>query len=162
MFMKILSTEALCICGKRLGEDTLVLIESGQMLPSKKDNRFLRFHPDWSLPADKWNEPGDPESVLRKVVHFECLRERFNITDKTWRGDPQVNECHICDRSFLSCKWAHRYTVGEIVNGIFEQDLEMPNWKGIVCSFCAEVIAQDPPAIPEIKQPTRGQLSLFE
>lgn len=144
MLSKILSAEQLCICGKPLGEETLILIESGQMRPSEKDPRFLRFHPDWKLPQDQWPDPGNPESALRLAVHFECFREQFNEADLVWRLNPVPNECNICTHSFNSReRWAYRYTMGDIIDGLFEPDPEMPT-KGIVCSFCAARLAQDP------------------
>ena len=158
MLAKILSAEELCICGKKLGGDTLILIESGQMRASKKDARFLRFYPDWQLPEDQWSSPGDPESVLRIPVHFECFRELFNQADMVWRVNPRLNECQVCSLDFNKSRWAHRYTMGEIVNGTFEPDPEMPR-RGIVCSFCAEVIAQEPR--DSLQQPERGQLTLL-
>ncbi len=143
MLSKILSIDELCICGRRLGEDTLILIESGQMLPSKRDERFLRFYPDWKLPADHWPDPGNPESVLRTAVHFECFRERFNEADLVWRANPRIDECNVCSLDFHKTRWAHRYTMGEIIDGDFEPDPEMPR-KGIVCGFCAEAISREP------------------
>lgn len=158
MLTKILSTEDLCLCGKRLGDDTLILIESGQMRPSKRDGRFLRFYPDWQLPASEWISPGDPESVLRTAVHFECFREQFNDAGMSWSAAPQLNKCQICFLDFHVSRRAHRYSMGEIINGNFELDPEMPV-RGIVCCFCAEVITQEPHEPQE--QPSKGQLTLL-
>jgi hypothetical protein len=138
-----LSSNELCFCGKRLGEETLILIESGQMLPSRKDEKFLRFYPDWTLPGDRWSQPYDVSSVLRRAVHFDCFVENFNQTDKVWLIDPKPNECHICGLDFRKARWAHRYTLGDIDQDSFVPDPEMPK-RGVVCGFCAEVLSREP------------------
>lgn len=154
------AAEELCFCGRALGEETVILIESGQMLPSKKDNRFLRFHPDWTLPGSRWSSRGDVSSVLRKVVHFDCFVEQFNEADTVWLANPRQNCCHVCSLDFTKARWAHRYTLGTIEEDLFVPDPEMPkNRNGIVCGFCAEAIAQS----PQTRRPTTevGQLSLL-
>jgi hypothetical protein len=138
------TTEELCLCGKPLGDGTLILIESGQMLPSRKDARFLRFYPDWTLPSGRWSDPYEPESVLYRAIHIECFIEHFNQADVVWRTDPKTNECQVCSLNFETNRWAHRYTPGQIERGTFEPDLEMMPRKGIVCCRCAQVIAQEP------------------
>lgn len=151
-----------CFCGAKLGEDTLVLIESGQMLPYEKDPKFLRFRPDWRLPSTKWPEPGDPSSVLRRIVHFDCFREKFDRKDVVWLAAPKPHECCICGLDFRSSRWAHRYTFGEIDHDTFIPDPELPI-RGIVCGFCAKVLSEDPvdKAEETLTQVTRGQLLLI-
>jgi hypothetical protein len=149
-----------CICGSKLGEDTLVLIESGQMLPLTKDPNFLKFVPDWKLPNHKWPEPGDPTSIVRRLVHFDCFHERFNQKNVTWKISPKPNECHICGLDFHKTKWAHRYTIGDLDHDTFSPDPEFP-LRGVVCGFCANALSKDPVEEEDKEQVTLGQLLLF-
>jgi hypothetical protein len=124
------------ICGSPFADRELVLVESGQFLPMKKDPNSMRFKTDWKRPADD-----RPETAVMRLVHFDrCFITLFDRAGLLWRSDPSPHKCHACGHSFRKDRWAFRYTVGELNADMdFDPDPEIP-FKGILCSKCTMAV----------------------
>jgi len=129
--MVIVNPSSHCFCGKEVGAERLALLESGQMKPMEKDNRFLRFYPDWKLPTE-----AQPLKVHKIAMHEECIVEAAEAAGIDVNHDAPDWKCQNCDHSFKSDRWAFRLTFGSAG----EDCVLLPEIKVILCSYCTAAL----------------------
>lgn len=116
-----------CIfCGEEFELDCereLVLLESGEMIPMKKDPGYLRFQPG----------PTAPDGVV-EFYHADCFIDRFRRTE--W-GQNSPLGCDLCDASFKRTKYAFRARLGlhDFETGLFDA-LDDPRNSTLLCPEC--------------------------
>jgi len=123
--------ESCALCGEPLlDENNLVLVESGRMVPMKKDERFLTFVPDRN------GRPDDCNHAVLSLFHAHCLLTRFDLKidwneNKGWH-------CGWCERSLKKFDRAIYLRVGTIDEDTL---VFVPNERekstGIMCADCA-------------------------
>jgi len=95
-------------CGERFGDDEereLVLIESGQLKPMKRD-------PDWLVFLSDHDNEHDTKLQKEAVVeyyHADCLIDRMRGCE--W-GSNAPHACDLCEGSFHRSRWAFRIQLG--------------------------------------------------
>lgn len=124
------------LCGEHLlGEDRpLIMVESGQMQPMKRDPSFLKFVPDHGNEDDLMAE----EDAMVEVFHAECLVSRAR--QGGW-GRFSPTQCDVCEAQFLEDipRWAFRLRIGgvDFETSIFLPE-EDPANVAILCPPCFE------------------------
>jgi len=122
-------------CKQEFAKEELVMIESGQVLPMKKDPSKLRFYADWQRPPKE-----QPLSVVVKVFHFECFFHTMERLDLGWFIRSEEKLCAACDHRFKDDRWGFQYTVGSVGDGgDFEQDISIPD-RPLMCSRCTSLV----------------------
>lgn len=122
------------LCGEEylIDDQPLLLVESGTMVPMKKDANFVRFAPDHSNEEDL--AAMDEAAVI--LYHADCLITR--IMDKDW-GTHSPRGCDLCGEAFLDDipRWAFRLRMGgtDFETGIFVAD-DAVNCESIICARC--------------------------
>ena len=137
----VIDPEELCaLCGRKYGGDELILLEFGQMLPMRKDPRFLRFQADSVLPQKEW-----AHKVVTHVYHFDCVYALIRLNEISFVSNPSACNCYICGHDFHKDRWAFKLTAGGINLGIFEPDSELPldGCLGVICSYCTQNMFDD-------------------
>jgi hypothetical protein len=95
-------------CGERFGCDPdreLIIVESGQMVPLRKDPSWLRFFPD----HDNEREPELQDSAVVEYYHAECFIDRMRGCE--WGLNAPV-ACDLCGKDFHRFRWAFRMMLG--------------------------------------------------
>lgn len=97
-----------------LDERELVLVESGQLRPMRKDPAFLFFIPD----HDDENEDELREHAVVEIYHADCLIDKMRGTE--W-GSNSPAACDLCGVHFRKTRWAFRIKLGrpDFETGIF-------------------------------------------
>jgi len=122
------------MCGEPLlGEgSSLVMVESGQMGPMKRDPSFLKFTPDFT----NENDLTAMDEAAVNVYHTECLVAR------AWQGGWgrfSPIRCDFCEKQFLEEleRWAFRLRIGDVdyETAIFMHDENAAN-VAVFCSRC--------------------------
>ena len=129
--------ELCALCGYPLDDVDLVLVESGTIVPRKRDDRTRYFLADWRLP-----EHQQPDTPVLNLHHFHCFQQLAQ--GEKWKIDPKDWECHLCDRSdFRRDRWAFQITVGKVgKDHSFVPDPEIQK-QGIVCIPCTTALFGD-------------------
>lgn len=133
----IISPSDLCTwCQQRLGEEEeLVLVESGQVKPMKKDPQCLMFIPDWKSP-----EAHLIVSITVHVFHFQCYYDAMTRLGLEWYDRISDRYCASCYHDFKNDRWAFRCTVGGIGRHLeFEVDINIPR-PSIMCVPCTTAL----------------------
>jgi hypothetical protein len=123
-----------CSCGKSIGSVDLVFMESGQVLPMKKDPRFLRFYPDWLRPKD---ELLPTLRVVKVLLHQECLSDDGDKAGILINYEMPDWHCQNCGLDFSTDKWAYRFTFGSANKDC----LLVPDGRQVMlCSHCTAAL----------------------
>ncbi len=129
---QIQQNDACTICGGAVLDDgwPMVVVESGKMIPMRRDPSFLRFTPDYLS-----DELQVVEDALIDVFHAECL---VSCVEGDW-GKFGPQQCDGCEASFLKDipRWAFRLRIGNApdCSGIFVA-AEDPANNAILCPDC--------------------------
>lgn len=122
--------ENCALCGEPLlDEHKLVLVESGEMRPMKRDPEFLRFVPDRDRAL------GSDEDAILSLFHVHCVLERFDL-HLNW-GEEASRECW-CEKKFASRSRVYFMQVGsvDLDTLVFVPDGGEKS-TGLVCANCA-------------------------
>jgi hypothetical protein len=128
---QILQNDTCCICGEVvLGDGQLiVMVDSGRMVPMKRDPAFLKFA------SDSLNDEAQADDIFVDVLHAECL---VSCVEADW-GKFSPQQCDGCEARFLkdTPKWAFRFRVGSAADysGIFVAGKDPAN-NAILCPDC--------------------------
>jgi hypothetical protein len=118
-------------CRDDLGDEELVLIESGQVKSMKKDPSCLVFSADWILPIEL-----QPEFTVVFAGHFGCFHSIMNRLNLGWGDRVNDHRCSSCDHHFSTDRWAFRCSIGGISRDQdFDIDIEIPR-KVVMCAAC--------------------------
>lgn len=111
-------------------EFELVSVESGRMVPGRKDRNHLIFLPDWK----------NPERVVRKqaVIEFFHLHCFLTRVGNDWKSDEGHGwSCGLCPETF----WRNPYAFGIRIGNIHFETLifdPLHNERnfGLLCADC--------------------------
>jgi len=111
-------------------EREFVLVESGQMIPMRRDPKHLRFQPDHS---NEWDKKLQNHAVL-EFYHADCFLDRMRGAE--W-GSYSPNACDLCEADFRRSRWAFRVRLGrqDFESGIFVP-LEDQRNETVLCPGC--------------------------
>lgn len=111
-------------------ERELVMVESGQMMTSRKDPNWLYFFPDHQNEHDKNLQT---RAVL-EIYHADCFLDRMRGTE--W-GSNSPLACDLCELNFRKVRWAFRIKLGrqDFETAIFVP-LDDPRNQTILCPEC--------------------------
>lgn len=124
--IKVDPCECCPLCGYEFADDPLVLVESGEVRPMRKDPSFLHFLADWRTEA--------VDSPVLKIFHFHCFQQL--VSGEEWKVDPESWECHTCDHDFRQDRFAFQVLLGNLDGDFqFVPDPEV-NQQGIMCINC--------------------------
>lgn len=140
----ILPSEVCALCGQTFENEELVLVESGDVEPMRKDPSCLVFTPDW--------KKKDAHKIVNLVVHvhhFQCYYDRMTQLGMGWCDRESDRFCSSCNHDFmpgspnhnpLISRWAYRYSVGGIGRHLyFEVDIDIPR-QSIMCFECTVTV----------------------
>ena len=121
------------LCGEPLlDENNLVLIESGEMAPMRKDPRFLRFKPD------RDRGPDTPSYGTISLFHVHCVLTRGDARLLDW--SEESSKICLCERPFRADQQAYALVVGKVDEDIL---VFVPNDEDKSCRILCEECTAD-------------------
>ena len=88
------------LCGDTLADSEVSVLESGHMVPMRRDQRFLRFEAWDDVP--KSERPDDAVNIIL-FVHQSCLTSSMGAIEDAELVDPDQRDsrhCDMCRREF--------------------------------------------------------------